>query len=245
MSTKRMALMAVLFVLVSSGAGQAGAQSPAESFDAPVLQRVVDLGRLRGSSFHRTLTCDYYSEFMVKELDLGEEGATWFAIVPSHPGHPPACTRSRSVGEKFIPGREWCGYFTGAKANYVFLNACSAHNAALDFAIYDARTGRRVFEDTAVDSMAGGVQFRRAADGGILLTYARVALFNCTLPAEKDVCWRRIRSQLGLADAAAPLCTAYDHQTTGTVVAYPVEVPLTSRPSVRPVPGQIHCWPPD
>ena len=249
MGPARMAFAAVLFVVLAAGArqsgGQSGADTPTESFDTPVLHRVVDLGPVPGSNRHGRLTCDDYPSFMVKELDLGEEGAAWFAIVPSRPGHPPACSRARSAAEKLIGAREWCGYFAGVKTNYVFLSACNAHNAGLDFAVYDARTGKRIFEDTAVDSMAGGVHFRRSAKGGIVLVYTRVALFNCTLPAEKDVCWNRIRRKIGLADAAMPLCIAYEKQKTGTVVAYPAEVALTPKPSVRAMPGQIRCWPPE
>jgi hypothetical protein len=253
MTTTRIAFAAVLFVLLAAGAwqtkAQSGAPSPAESsaasFDPPVLQRVVNFAHLPRPQTHGRLTCSYYPAFMVKELDLGEEGAAWFAIVPSPPGRVPACTRKQGATEKLIRGRDWCGYFAGVKKDYVFLNACAAHNSGLDFAIYDARTGRRIFEDTAVDSMAGGVQFRQAADGRVLLTYARVAQFRCTLPAEKDACWRQIRGQLGLDRAAMPLCIAYEKQMTGTVVAYPVEVSLTAKPAIRAVPGQIHCWPPE
>ncbi|MFP5204514.1 MAG: hypothetical protein ACLGP3_03425 [Acidobacteriota bacterium] len=244
MSTARMALAAVWLVL-TAGLCRATAEPGPGSFDTPVLHRVVDLGRVAGSNARARLTCDDYSSFMVKELDRGEEGAAWFAIAPSRPGHPPACTRARSAAEKLIGARDWCGYFAGAKSHYVFLNACGAHNAGLDFAVYDARTGRRVFEDAAVDSMAGGVRFRRTAAGGIVLTYARVALFDCTLPKDKGACWSRIRGQLGLAEAAIPVCVGYEKQMTGTVVSYPVEVALTAKPSVQAIPGQIRCWPPE
>lgn len=93
--------------------------------------------------------------------------------------------------------------------------------------------------------MEGGVRFRRTAAGGIVLTYARVALFDCTLPKDKGACWSRIRGKLGLADAAIPVCVGYEKQMTGTVVSYLVEVALTARPSVQAIPGQIRCWPPE
>ena len=239
-----MALAAVWLVL-TAGLCRAAAESDPGSFDTPVLHRVVDLGRVRGSNAQARLTCDTFSSFMVKELDLGAEGAEWFAIAPARPGHEPACTRARGAAEKLIRASDWCGYFAGVKSDYVFLNACGPHNAGLDFAVYDARTGKRVFEDTAFDSMTGGVQFRRTPEGGLILTYTRVAIFDCTLPAQQGICWNRIRGQLGLADADAPQCIAYEKQMTGTVVAYPVEVALTAKPSIRAVPGQIRCWPPE
>lgn len=216
-----------------------------QAFDTPLRARTIVLGRSPYSNGQRRLTCDYFPSFMVKQLDLGNEGAEWIGIVPAHPGHLPLCTRARTAGEKLINGRDWCGYFQGAKQHFIFLSACGAYNGGQDFAVYDARTGLRVFEDTAVDSAAGGLQFARAPDGSILLRYLRVAVFGCTLPREQAACWSQIQSKLGLQNAAAPVCLAYEKQMTGSVISYPVEVALSSKPQLRPVPGQIRCWPPE
>lgn len=215
----------------------------AESFDAPVHQRVMNLGRSPYGIAR--LTCDYFSSFMVKQLDLGEEGAAWFAIAPAPPGHLPVCSRAHGAGEKVIEGSDWCGYFQGAKQDYVFLSACEAYNGGLDFAVFDARTGKKVFQDTAVDSTAGGLQFSRAADGSISLRYSRIAVFSCTLPRDQAGCWSQIETKLGLQNAAAPVCIAYEKQMTGSVIAYPVEVALSPQPEVRAVSGQVRCWPPE
>lgn len=219
-----------------------------ESFDSPVHQRVLDLGRTPDG--RARLTCDYYPSFMVKELDLGEEGASWIAIVPARAGHLPICTRSHGSAEKIIPGHDWCGYFQGAKQNFVFLSACNAYNGGMDFAVYDVRTGTRIFEDTAVDSVSEGPRFMRAPDGGLTLLYSRIAVFACTLPREQATCWSQIEGKLGLKNAAVPECIAYEKQMTGSVIAYPVEVPLSLAPDLRTpqvqaVAGEIRCWPPE
>lgn len=221
-----------------------------QSFDAPLRQRVLNQGSSPDRNGPGKLTCDYYPSFMVKQLDLGEEGAAWIAIVPARAGHFPACTQDHTVAEKLIPGQDWCGYFQGAKQDFVFLNACDAYNGGQDFAVYDARTGTRIFQDTAVDSTAGGLQFSRARDGTLALRYSRIVVFACTLPREQAACWSQIEGKLGIANVAAPACLAYQKQMTGSVVAYPVEVtlPLTPglrTPQVRAVAGEIRCWPPE
>lgn len=221
------------------------AAAPAESFDAPLHQRVVNLGHSRYHNGQIKLTCAYFGSFMVKELDLGDEGANWFAIVHTRPGQIPVCTRVHGANEKVIEGHDWCGYFQGAKDDFVFLNACDAYNGGLDFAVYDARTGTRIFQDTAVDSSAGGLQFSRAPGGKISLHYSRIVVFGCTLPRDQAGCWSEIRNKLGLEDAAVPVCTTYEKQMTGSVIAYPVEVGLSDKPEVRAVAGQIRCWPPE
>lgn len=241
-------LGAALLWSACSAQAESRAESPAESFDTPLHERTVELGHTQYGQ--AKLTCDYFASFMVKQLDQGEEGASWIAIVPARTGHSPACTRAHAEAEKVIPGHDWCGYFQGAKQSFVFLNACNAYNGGLDFAVYDARTGTRIFQDTAVDSDAGGPHFSRAPDGRLTLLYSRVAVFACTLPKEQAACWTQIEGKLGLDNVPAPVCIAYEKQMTGSVVAYPVEVPLASTPDLRTpqahaVAGAIRCWPPE
>jgi hypothetical protein len=253
MSPTGRALAALLLVLGGTGAGCAAAQAGGEpvaesgsaSYDTPLAHRVVDMGRVPESSTRGRLTCDYFPSFLVKELDLGGEGAEWVAMVPAGSGKPPACARKPDAAEKRIRRRDWCGYFAGVKSHYVFLNACAFHNAGLDFAVYDARSGARVFEDTAMASQAGDMEFRQTGKDGLALSYARVALFDCTLPVDQGPCWSRIERGTGLANTAIPVCTPYEKQMTGTVVSYPVEVELGERPRVRAVAGNVRCWPPE
>lgn len=244
-SAVRLAALMLLGATCIGLAPAAVAQSTADSFDSPLRHRVVDLGRSPNNNGHSKLTCDYFPSFMVKQLDLGEEGADWFAIVPSPPERVPACTRRLGPAEKVIRGRDWCGYFQGAKDGYVFLNACDAYNGGLDFAVYDAATGQKVFQDTAMDFASQGLVFSRAPDGKISLNYSRVVVFDCTLPRDQAGCWSQIQSKLGLSIATPPACTAYEPQMTGSVIAYPVEVDLSAEPKIHPLPGPIRCRPPE
>jgi hypothetical protein len=242
MSVRRLSAVVILMASLAPAAVSA-AQSPSTgsgpAFDTPLRERILDLGPSPYGG-HVKLTCEYFPSFLVKQLDVGAEGAAWFGIVPSRAGHPALCTKTHPPTEKTISGKEWCGYVQGVKQHYVFLNACNAYNGAQDFAVYDAETGKKVFQDSAVDS----VNLANATDGGLLLRYARVVVFDCTLPAEQAACWNKIETKLGLENASTPACTAYEKQK-GSVIAYPVEVALTASPAVRAMPGEIRCWPPE
>lgn len=234
-----------VFLLVAAALSVA-AQSAISgaAFDTPLRQRVINLGPSPYGG-HVKLTCAYYAGFMVKQMDVGAEGAAWFGILSDRPGHPAPCSKSHPAAEKIISGRDWCGYLQGASGHYIFLNACNAYNGAQDFAVYDADTGKKVFQDSAVDPGSGGLALVKAPDGGLLLRYSRVVVFDCTLPTDQSACWSRIENKLGLQNITAPACSAYEKQMKGSVIAYPVEVALNASPSPRAVAGQIRCWPPE
>jgi len=84
---------------------------------------------------------------MVKQIDSGQKGADVLAIVPFD-DEAPVCTQS-NVHEIAI---EHYGGFKGAKDNLVFFNAPDGTNGGLLFRVYDARTGKKLFEDSAYDA---------------------------------------------------------------------------------------------
>src|SRR5580658_3881027 len=81
------------------GATISGSAANAEPFDKPLQKKVMDLGQsphlMPNDDRHIKLTCSYYPNFMVKELnDPGNKGALWIALVPAKPGHISGCTRT-------------------------------------------------------------------------------------------------------------------------------------------------------
>jgi hypothetical protein len=89
-----------------------------------------------------------------------------------------------------------------------------------------------------------------ATEDGYLLKYLSVAYADCNLYAEGAACWEQIEAKLGLPSAEMPVCTSYEHiaELLGTddvesEIAYPVEVRLSPRPTVKVVGGAIECWP--
>ena len=103
-----------LFLLASLSWGQ--------TFDKPVRKQRVDLRRTPNQLTDRAcVTCYFFPNFMVKEVDLGEVGAERLGIVPIKPQTTGKCVRARGKEEIVIPAEQWSGYFMGVKKKLHFL----------------------------------------------------------------------------------------------------------------------------
>ena len=247
----------------------------AESFDKPLVKKTIDLGLSQSNpKSHAKVTCYFYSGFMVKEVDLGEKGADRLSIVPTAKGTPLTCTRARSKSEKVIDHKEWSGYFKGAKNNLVFFDADDGVNGGVAFAIYDAKTATRIFEDSA----SGPLEFSTSPDQQLSLHYLRVLDAECAVPKEKASCWERIKQKIGPDDFPMPDCEkGYEENAqnlakgrcdaqnprepdclskelklvreqwsdASSIISYPVIVTLGINPIIKPVAGAVKCWPAD
>src|SRR5215471_18978603 len=179
----------------------------AGSFDTPVSKRTVDLGGSPSSSqAHAKVNCYFFATFMVKEVDLGEKGASRLAIVPSSKKNPAPCSRLRDQTEKVVNPDDWSGYFKGVKGNLVFFDADDGVNGGMGFAVYDAKTGKKLFDDTALGELNFPDVQNPAQARELTLRYARVADGGCVVLRDPSSCWEKIRSKLGLGDASAPDC---------------------------------------
>ena len=248
--------------------------SAAESFDKPTSKSVVPLGRSTSGSGRRAkVTCYFYPQFMVKEVDRGEKGADRLSIVPitSTVHH---CTAFQTKAEMVINADEWSGYFKGVKKDLVFFDGDDLVNGGMGFAVYDAKTGKRIFEDSTL----GHLEFSATNGPQISLKYTRVVDGQCIVPKDQAGCWEQIRKTIGLDNASPPDCKqAYEQsaqklakgrcqaQNSDTpqcvakeiqlardqtkdatsIIAYPVEVTLGSQPSTKPITGELKCWPSD
>lgn len=247
----------------------------AESFDKPLAKKTIDLGPSQSSpKTHAKVTCYFYSGFMVKEVDLGEKGADRLSIVSTVKGTPLTCTRSRSKSEKVIDQKEWSGYFKGVKNNFVFFDADDGVNGGVGFAIYDARTATKIFEDSA----SGPLEFSSPSDQQLSLHYLRVLDGECAVPKEKASCWERIKQKIGAVDFPMPDCEkGYEENAqnlakgrcdaqnprepdclnkelklvreqwndASSIISYPVIVTLDANPVIKPAGGAAKCWPAD
>lgn len=247
----------------------------AESFDKPLAKKTIDLGLSQSSpKTHAKVTCYFYSGFMVKEVDLGEKGADRLSILPIAKGAPLTCTRARGKSEKVIDPKEWSGYFKGAKNNFVFFDADDGVNGGLGFAVYDARTVAKVFEDSA----SGPIEFLTSADQPLSMQYVRVLDGECAVPRDKVSCWESIKKKIGSDDFPMPDCEkGYEENAqnlakgrcdaqsprepdclnkelklvrdqwsdASSIISYPVAVTLGTNPVIKPVAGPVKCWPAD
>jgi hypothetical protein len=246
----------------------------AETFDTPVRKQRVELGKAANplSDRHR-VTCYFFPNFMVKEIDLGEVGAERLGIIPVTPQSTGKCTRAHSKNELVIPAKEWSGYFMGVKNGYIFFSGDDGWNGATPFAIFDSKTGKKLFEDSA----KANINFVAKPDQTIAMQYLRVVTDDC--PILKDAaCWQRMAAKYGLDVATVPDCRkGYDATAEGmakercaaqraplpaclkkerplalkqafdapSVISYPVEVELGTTPVIKPAGAAVGCWPAD
>lgn len=246
--------------MLAHGSGPETVGSAVGSFDAP-LKEVIDFGASPyylnpQSAPHIKLSCFYFPTFMVKEYDEGQKSAEWLAIVPTGNGAAASCTRSHAPDEMVI---DWWGYFEGAKMNLVFFNAPDGQDGGMPFAVFDSRSGKKIFEDVAYDSgfvlrqldvsPFDRLRVSRGQDGSVLLKYLRVKAYDCDLhlQAHRSACWEKIRVQASLRSRQIPVCSGYGqiHNQYWSAVAYPVEVFLLPRPTRRTIAGPVRCWPVD
>jgi hypothetical protein len=224
----------------------------AEPFDKPLQEKVVDFGRSPGlmpnDDRHIKLTCSYYPNFMVKELnDPGNKGALLIALVPVRPGHSTGCTRRRSPGERVF--KDWDGYFGGVKRDLVFLYDSDGTNGGLPFTAFDSKTQAKVFRDsvTLLDShgqLHHEIDFVQASDTQMTLRYLRVVTGTCSVPKDGSACWSKFKEQLGLPHAPMPKCIGFEGADPGdaeSVIAYPVEASLFPKPSIRAIGNPVRC----
>ncbi|HWZ46128.1 MAG TPA: hypothetical protein VNW97_21830 [Candidatus Saccharimonadales bacterium] len=245
----------------------------ASSFDQPVRKQTVDLGPSPDvPGTHARVNCYFFPEFMVKEVDMGEVGAERLGILPVTPQSSGKCVKTADAAEKTIRSDDWSGYFMGVKKNYVFFAAADRINSALPFAVFDAGSGKKLFEDSA----KADINFTALADGGLSISYLRVVGEDCFILKEAN-CWERMRAKYGLGKAAAPDCQkgytasadslAKDRcsdqkdklacaakeiplalqqmNQSPSVISYQVEVALGAAPVIKPTGGEISCWPAD
>lgn len=200
-------------------------------FDAPKAKQEVELpADAQGPA--AKLRCTVYRAFVVKELDRGEKGAARLTLVRYDPaGAVPPCDLAFVPGEVEVEG--WSGHFAGARGRFVFFAGDDGWEAgSTGFAVYDARTGRKVFEDAAVP---GPEKLVLEPDGEDLkVKFRRAWRAPCSLVKDPAGCWKRIRGALALP-GDAPVCTASYARAKAppedpSVLTYDAEVPsLTAR----------------
>jgi hypothetical protein len=239
---------AILLLYTLGRLGTAAAH--AESFDKPLQKKVVDIGRseylMSNDNRHVTLTCSYYSTFMIKELnDPGNKGALSISVSPDHA----ACTKTSGPGERLFndqDGHPWDGYFAGVKQNLVFLRRSDGDGGGLPFAAFDPTTGTKLFEDSVRLGSGGNLDlnFVHASSSQITLRYSRVVTEDCSIPKDGSACWNKFKDKSGLKLAPMPSCNYRGEDPRApSVIDYRVEVSLFPKPSIKALANPVDCWP--
>jgi hypothetical protein len=244
----------LLHAVIALGMTMSSTAANAEPFDKPLQKKVVNFGHsqylMPNDDRHVKLTCSYYPNFMVKELnDPGNKGALLIALVPVRPGQSPGCTRTHGPGEKVF--KDWDGYFGGVKRDLVFLYASDGTGGGLPFTAFDSKTQAKVFRDSVSLFDSHGernheLDFVQASDRQITLRYLRVVSGTCSVPKDGSACWSKFKEQTGLKVAPMPKCSDYPDENAGrapSVIAYPVEVSLFPKPSITALANPVKCYP--
>jgi hypothetical protein len=252
------------------GALISGSSALADDFDKPLKKVVVDLGPSSyfpdPSSPHSVLSCIFFANFMIKEVDNNWiKGTVSTAIVSIANGAQAACTQSHEPQEQHLEVEEpsWWGFW-GAKGHLLFFMAADGFNGGRGFLIYDFHARRKVFEDSAElsydprwwkkrkreGSAFSGLKVVTSLDGRIILRYRRVEGTDCDLRRKQEAaCWRDVIAKLDLKTAQIPVCDyrginpAQKHYASA--IAYPVEVSLSPQPTIKTLSGAVGCWPVD
>ena len=149
------------------------------------------------------------------------------------------------------------------KGDFVFLRAADGSDGGIQFAVYDSRTGKKVFEDadclmcTNLKKIYGKespsapfsrMRISKVPGGSIALKYMRVEQADCDLRTDTASCWDHVRMETDVKSVKAPVCFGYAHTPVGelpSMVAHPVFVSPESPPVVKRISGPVFCWGPD
>jgi hypothetical protein len=205
-----------------AAAGLGYAASPAapavkSAFDVPV--KVVSLplpaNRLNPTA-KPAVTCSYYSHFMVKQVDLGDQGAAELSLQPIKAALP-ACERKNALNEIVIPPKEWAGYFKGVSGDDVYFVGSSTFAGGTLFAVFSPN-GKKLFDDVAngfLPSPSG------VADRPMRLR--RIYNARCSVAgSEAEKCIAQIKQVTGLG--AVPDCKAI-YAAKKRMLAFGIEDP--------------------
>ncbi len=254
------ALLGVTVVVLGNSTPASGAGT--ESFDKPIRRTVVNLGPsaylMPNNPDQIQLSCFYYHDFMVKQLnDPGMKGVRWVTVTPVIKEDAPTCRVAHGSSERYMAKGWWS--FEGVKRSLLFLEAADGDsNGGMPFRILDLKTGSKIFEDS--EWWNGHLEFTHTADETMSLRYLRVVAGDCSIPKDGMNCWSKSRRRYGLANETVPKCSGYrvegekewvvgdngvppEEISTASAIAYPVEVALFPRPSIKALPGPVNCSP--
>ena len=87
-----------------------------------------------------------------------------------------------------------------------------------------------------------------STEAGVVAKYVAAARAGCDLYKDAQ-CWKQVKAKLGLKGDRKPECRGYPQVYTEfqtdedeSMIGYPVQVTLASRPAIRSLAGPIRCW---
>jgi hypothetical protein len=255
----RTSLLLMSFFLIGVFHSTLKAAAQTVSYDKPLKEVVVDLGhsqyRPMNPEMHNKLSCYYYKNYLVKQLDETQKGAEWFGIVPLKGGTMPECSQTKEANEIRINDDSkyvWEGYFIGVIRDYLFLDSADGQDGALAFGIFDLHTGKKLFEDQYEDvflqsngkyALHDDRKMRWNSNGELVINYIRVQYGTCFLMKKIAECRDKIESEIQAKQPVINDCSEFqkDDSAYSSVIFYQAESTLKAKPETRPVVGPMRC----
>jgi len=217
-------------------------------FDMPLKTTVLNIAAsshsgVSGKREPSQLRCFAYPNFLIKEFDEHELGDTSISIAYSRDSSSLPCSREKLSSEKEY--RDWNGYFSGVKGNLVFIDGAETFNGGQPFLIFDAVSGKKLFEDSWAANKGSRFHIDSGPEG-LTMRYTRIEIMGCSLQRSGLQCWNLIRHNTGLNEQSPPKCDnpgAYTAPNADSVISYPAEISLKDF-TIRPLrdAGKISCW---
>jgi hypothetical protein len=190
--------LSVLYVVIQRR------QTGASPFETPREVKTVSLG---GDPRNR-VTCLYFPGFMVKEVDKDSKGAEQISVIPVASSQTPPCQQADLPSEIVIDPTGWSGYVEGIKSRYLFLSGDDGFGLLFPFAVFDVRTGTKLFDDAI--TLKDPFESVEIKGSGLTMKYMRAVQLECSLLRDPKndgaACWEKARKELRL-DMPMPDCS--------------------------------------
>jgi hypothetical protein len=252
----------IISALLPSAIAAAQTRPAGGLLDRPLAEQTVAVPAQPGQPDQRlTIHCVTYPGFMVREIDADDYiGSIGISVIPVTASAPATCRVAKSPEARELRADGPLG-FVGAAGRFLLLIWADGGNGGTAFAVFDAASARKLYEDAVRDGLNGFSRFSSGpGDDTLDLRYERFSNVPCSLAAGDTTCWSRFARQAKLpAEIArrgpptAACAAAYAKRnlrgkdlTDPSVVSYPVVMILGVASRAKVVSrGELSCWPSD
>ena len=218
---------------------------PVRVVKVPVTARIA----LAGDKFAddpATLTCSYYRDFVVKQVDnpndKGADRLSFARFMDDQPG----CALEPVFGEVIIANAlvgssvvtAEAAYFLGALGDWAIFDADDGIGNGMPFTIYDTRTDKKIY----LDMREGDLDVQPT-----VVRYRRLFQPDCSVLVDAK-CRRAVSNELGIKASFAALCRpAYAKakvaENTPSAISVDGVLERSTLTYTAKQGGRVACWP--
>jgi hypothetical protein len=185
---------AVTLVPRASGAKE---WSEVAHFDKPA--KVEKAAQHSAGEPDREITCTIYPDLVVRQRDTDSSDPDDATLIPIRAGVPFDC--KRDAGPEAIKLEISGMNFLGRRGPFLLFEEADT-NGVLPFRVFDAGTGRKLFEDAAGYD---GIDAFAVDNGGLRMGFRRAVRVACSIPKHGGACWSHIVREEKVPEPVASL----------------------------------------